>query len=63
MPNCNFVKFTHKKWLQAYGTKGGNLYVVTMDDYIWAFFQVVAYHQFLKDGIGGDGPSKEKLKF
>ena len=36
--------------------------MATVDDYIWAFLQVVAYYQLLKDGIGGDGPNKEELK-
>jgi hypothetical protein len=36
--------------------------IALVDDYIRAFLQVVAYYQFLKGGIGGDGPSKEKLK-
>jgi hypothetical protein len=36
--------------------------VATVDDYIRVFLQVVAYYQFLKCGIGGDGPSKEELK-
>src|SRR5450631_3806638 len=62
MPNCNLAESIHNKWLQASGNKGGDLYVATMDDYIRAFLQVVAYHQFLKGGVGGDGPSKEKLK-
>ena len=44
------------------GNKGGDLYVATVNDYIWAFLQIVVYHQFLKGGVGGDGPSKEKLK-
>ena len=46
-----------------FGNKGGDLYVATVDDYIRAFLQVVAYYQFLKGGIGGDGPNKEELKF
>jgi hypothetical protein len=36
--------------------------VATGEDYIRAFLQVVAYYQFLQDGIGGDGPSKEEFK-
>jgi hypothetical protein len=63
MPNCNFAEFIRNKWLQASNHKGGDLYVATVDDYIQAFLQVVAYHQFLKGGVGGDGPSKEELKF
>lgn len=62
MPNCNLAESIHNKWLQASGNKGGDLYVATVDDYIRAFLQVVAYHQFLKGGVGGDGPSKEELK-
>jgi hypothetical protein len=62
MPSCNLAKSVHNKWLQASGNKGGDLYVATIDDYIRAFLQVVAYYQFLKGGIGGDGPSKEELK-
>ena len=62
MPSCNLAESVHNKWLQASGNKGGDLYVATVDDYIRAFLQVVAYYQFLKGGIGGDGPSKEELK-
>jgi hypothetical protein len=62
MPNCNLAESIHNKWLQASGNKGGDLYVATVDDYIRAFLQVVAYHQFLKGGVGGDGPSKKELK-
>ena len=62
MPSYNLVESVHNKWLQASGNKGGDLYVATVDDYIRAFLQVVAYYQFLKCGIGGDGPSKEELK-
>ena len=62
MPSCNLAETVHNKWLQASGNKGGDLYVATVDDYIRAFLQVVAYYQFLKGGIGGVGPNKEKLK-
>ena len=62
MPSCNLAESIHNKWLQASGNKGGDLYVATVDDYIQAFLQVVAYYQFLKGGNGGDGPSKEELK-
>ena len=62
MPSCNLAETVHNKWLQASGNKGGDLYVATVDDYIRAFLQVVAYYQFLKGGIGGVGPSKEELK-
>ena len=36
--------------------------MATVDDYIRAFLHVVAYYQYLKGGVGGVGPSKEKLK-
>jgi hypothetical protein len=35
--------------------------MVIVDDYIRAFLQVVAYHKFLKGGVEGDGPSKDKF--
>ena len=63
MPSCNLAESVHNKWLQASGNKGGDLYVATVDDYIRAFLQVVAYYQFFKSGVGGVGPSKEELKF
>jgi hypothetical protein len=63
MSNCNLVKSIHNKWLQASGSKGGDLNKATMNDYIRAFLQVVAYHQFLKGGVGGDGPSKKNSSF
>ena len=62
MPSCNLVETIYNKWLQAFGNKGGNLYIAIVDDYICAFLQVIAYYQFLKGGIGGVGPSKEELK-
>ena len=36
--------------------------VVTVDDNHRAFLQIVAYHQFLKGGIGGGNLSKVELK-
>src|SRR5579875_3364021 len=62
MPSCNFTESVHNKWLQASGNKGGDLYMATVDDYVRAFLQVVAYYQFLRGGSGGDGPSKDELK-
>ena len=62
MPSCNLAKTVHNKWLQASSNKGRDLYVATVDDYIRAFLQVVAYYQFLKGGIGGVGSSQEELK-
>jgi hypothetical protein len=63
MSNCNFTESIHNKWFQASGNKGGDLYVATVDDYIRALLQVVAYHQFLKGGVRGDGPSKKNSRF
>ena len=59
MPSCNLVKTMHNKWLQASGNKGSDLYVTTVDDYIRAFLQVVAFYQYLKSGVGRMDPSKE----
>ena len=63
MLSCNLAETVYNKWLQASGNKGGDLYVAAVDDYIKAFLQVVAYYQYLKDGVGGINPSKEELKF
>ena len=52
----------HNKWLQASGNKGGDLYVAAVDNYIRAFLQVIAYHQYLKGGVKGMGPSREELR-
>jgi hypothetical protein len=62
MPSCNLAESVHNKWLQASDNNGEDLYVATVDDFIRAFLQVVAYYQFLKGGIGGDGPTKKKFK-
>ena len=62
IPFCNLVETIHIKWLQASGNKGGDLYVPSVDDYICAFLQVVAYYQYLKEGVGKLGPSKEELR-
>ena len=44
MPSCNLAETVHNKWLQASGNKGGDLDFATVDDYIRAFLQVVAYY-------------------
>ena len=62
MPSCNLAESVHNKWLQASGNRCNDLYTATVDDYIRAFMQVVAYYQFLKGDVGGTGPSKEELK-
>jgi hypothetical protein len=62
MPSCNLTETVHNKWLQASGNRGNDLYTATVDNYIRAFTQVVAYYQFLKGDVGGTGPSKEELK-
>ena len=62
MPSCNLAETVHHKWNQASGKKGADLYVAAVDDYVRAFLQVVRYHQFLKGGVCGTGPSKEELR-
>ena len=34
MPSYNLVETVHNKWLQAFGNKGGDLYIAAVDDYI-----------------------------
>jgi len=63
MPNSNLAKSIYNKWLLVSGNKGGDLYVAIVDDYIWAIFQVVAYYQFWKGGVGGDGLAKKNSNF
>ena len=62
MPSSNLAETIHNKWLQASSNKGGNLYIVAVDDYIRAFLQVVAYYQYLKRGVGRLGPNKKELR-
>jgi hypothetical protein len=38
------------------------LYIVTVDDFIRAFMQVVRYYQYLKGDRAGTGPGKEELQ-
>ena len=47
MRSCNLVESVHNKWLQASCNKSGDIYVATVDDYICAFLQIVAFYQFL----------------
>lgn len=62
MPSCNLAETVHNKWLQQSGKRGNDLYVATVDDYVRAFTQVVAYYQFSKGDRAGTGPSKEDLR-
>lgn len=62
MPSCNLAETVHNKWKQQSGKRGDDLYVATVDDYVRAFLQVVAYYQYLKGSAGGSGPDKEELK-
>jgi len=62
MPSCNLAETVHNKWLQQSGKRRNDLYVATVDDYVRAFTQVVAYYQFSKGNGAGTGPSKEDLR-
>jgi hypothetical protein len=44
MPYCNLAETVHNKWFQASGNNGGDFYIAIVDDYIWAFLQVVKYY-------------------
>ena len=62
MPSCNLAETVHNKWLQQSGKRRNDLYVATVDDYVRAFTQVVAYYQFSKGDRAGVGPNKEDLR-
>ena len=62
MPSCNLAESIHNKWKQQSGDRGSDLFVATVDDFVRAFMQCVAYYQFLKGERPGAGPSKEELK-
>ena len=61
MPSCNLAETVHNKWLQQSGNRGNDLYVATVDDFIRAFMQVVAYYQYLNGERAGTGLGKEEL--
>ena len=61
MPSCNLAETVHNKWLQQSGNCGNDLYVATVDDFVRAFMQVVAYYQYLNGERGGTGLGKEEL--
>ena len=61
MPSCNLAETVHNKWLQQSGNRGNDLYVATVDDFVRAFMQVVAYYQYLNGDRAGTGPGKEEL--
>ena len=49
------------QWLQQSGNRGNDLYVATVDDFVRAFMQVVAYYQYLNGERGGTSLGKEEL--
>ena len=61
MPSCNLAKSMHHKWNQLSGNRGSDLYITTVNDFIWALMQVVRYYQYLKGDWVGTGPGKEEL--
>ena len=61
MPSCNLAETVHNKWLQQSGKRGNDLYVATVDDFVRAFLQVVAYYQYLNGERPGTGPGKDEL--
>jgi hypothetical protein len=62
MPSCNLAESMHHKWNQQSGNRGNDLYIATVDDFIWALMQVVWYYQYLKGDRAGTGPGKEELQ-
>jgi hypothetical protein len=61
MPSCNLAETVHNKWLQQSGTRGNDLYVATVDDFVKALMQVSRYYQFLKGELPRTGPRREEL--
>jgi hypothetical protein len=51
----------YHKWNQQSGNQGSDLYIATVNDFIWAFMQVVRYYQYLNGDRAGTGPGKEEL--
>ena len=62
MPSCNLAKSMHHKWNQQFGNQGSDLYIATIDDFIWAFMQVVWCYQYLKGNQADTSPRKEELQ-
>jgi hypothetical protein len=62
MPSCNLAESMHHKWNQQSSNRGSDLYIATVDDFIWALMQVVRYYQYLKADRAGTGPGKEELQ-
>lgn len=62
MASCNLIEMVYNKWLQASGKNGGDFYVTTVDDYVRAFMQVVAYYQYLRKSVGSIGLDEEELR-
>jgi hypothetical protein len=62
MPSCNLAESMHNKWNQQSGNHSSDLYIATVDDFIWALIEVVRYYQYLKGERAGTGPGKEELQ-
>jgi hypothetical protein len=62
MPSCKLAESMHHKWNQQSGNRGSDLYIATVDDFIWALIQVVRYYQYLKGDRVGTSHGKEELQ-
>jgi hypothetical protein len=62
MPSCSLAELMHNKWNQQFGNPGSDLYIATVDDFVWALMQVVRYYQYLKSARIGTIPGKEELQ-
>jgi hypothetical protein len=62
MPFCNLAESMYNKWNQQSGNRGSDLYIATIDDFVWVFIQVVRYYQYLKGDQAGTGLGKEELQ-
>jgi hypothetical protein len=63
MPLCNLAESMHNKWNQQFSNRGSDLYIATVDDFVWAFMQGVRYYQYLKGDRVGTGLGKRNYSF
>jgi hypothetical protein len=54
-PSCNLTEIVYNKWLQQSGNQSTDLYIATVDDFVWALIQFVRYYQYLKGKYVGTG--------
>jgi hypothetical protein len=61
--HLQFSKLVHNVWFQQSGKRGACLYIVTSNDYVWAFKQTTLYYHFKKGGPWSQGLIRSELLF